>query len=71
MKANVHTSMHRYMVQDLSIKEQLLSTLKRDKHGHMASIPSSENHVKDGAKPTKQDKQGMQLCPKLEASQGA
>ena len=61
--------MHANMVQHLSIKEQLLSTLKRDKHGHMANILSTENHVKDGAKPTKQDKQGMQLCPKLKASQ--
>ena len=60
MKATVHTSMHRYMVQDLSIKKQLLSTLKRDKHGHMESILSSENHVKDGAKPTKQNNQNMQ-----------
>ena len=30
---------------------------------------NSENHVKDGAKPTKQDKQIMQLCPKPKARQ--
>ena len=45
MKAKTHTNMHVHMVQNLSIIEQLLSTLKRDKHGHMACILSSENHV--------------------------
>ena len=42
MEANVHTNMHAYMVQYLSIKRQLLSTLKRNKHGQMAYIVSSE-----------------------------
>ena len=42
MGSNAHTSMHAYMIQFLSIKEGLLSTLKRDEHGHMACILSSE-----------------------------
>ena len=42
MGAKTHTNMHANMVQHLGIKKQLLSTLKRDKHGHMASILNSE-----------------------------
>ena len=42
MKTNLHTNMHANMVQHLSKKMGLLSTLKRDEHRHMASIASSE-----------------------------
>ena len=42
MKSKIHTNMHANMVQCLSIKRQLLSTLKRNKHGQMAYIVSSE-----------------------------
>ena len=42
MKANLHTNMHANMVQNLSTKKQLLSTLKRNKHGQMACIVSFE-----------------------------
>ena len=67
MKAKIHTNMHAHMVQNISIKEQLLSTLKRDKHGHMACILSSENHV---IKVPNQVNKTSQACNNVQASRG-
>ena len=40
MEASVHTNMYAYMVQYIIIMKQLLSTLKRNKHGQMEHIVS-------------------------------
>ena len=47
MGPNAHTSMHAFMIQFLSIKRQLLSTLKRDDHRQLACNVSSENHERE------------------------
>ena len=67
MRAKIHTNMHAHMVQNLSIKEQLLSTLKRDKHGHKARILSSETHV---IKVPNQVNKTSQACNNVQDSRG-
>ena len=49
------------------MKRNSQAHLRGCKHGHIAYTLSYENYVKNGAKPSKQDRHGMQIKPKIQA----